>query len=417
VILKVGENSKATATISPSNASNKNVTWSSNNTSVAKVSSNGTITAMSVGSAVITAKSSQGGYTDTCVVTVKSNTISVTGIIVSPATMNLNVGQTSSVSATVSPSNASNKNVTWSSNNTSIANVTSSGTVTGVSEGTAVITGTTDNGGYADTCVVTVKSNVVYVTGISVSPATLNLNTGETYNAVATVYPSNATNKNVTWSSNNTSVANVSSNGTITGVYAGTAVITARTSDGGYTDTCVVTVRSNVVSVTGINVSPDTMNLKVGQSSGATANVYPSNATNKNVTWSSNNTSIARVSSNGTITGVSEGTAVITGTTSDGGYTDTCIVYVKADEVVTPNATVKITFGDHIDGATDIFASVVLSESGKTPKIESNLNYTVVKVSDTVYHVCMTITEGSHGTAAISVTGTGITSAELSMGY
>ena len=262
-----------------------------------------------------------------------------------------------------------------------------------------------------------VTPSTIAVTGITVSPATMDIKVGESFNATATVSPSNATNKNVTWSSNSNSVATVSSNGTIAGLSQGTAVVTARTEDGGYTDTCVVTVTANTIAVTGITVSPATMNLKVGENSNATATVSPSNATNKNVTWSSNSNSVATVSSNGTITGLSKGTAVITATTADGGYTDTCIVTVTEVVIVAPNATAKITFGDHIDGATEIFASVVISEVGKTPTIDSNLSYSITKISDKVYHVKMVITEGSHGTLAVSVSGTGITSAESTMKY
>jgi len=332
--------------------------------------------------------------------------------------MNLKVGTQGNAVAIVTPSNATNKNVTWNSNNSSVATV-SNGQITGLSVGTAVVTATTVDGGYTDTCIVTVTAQTpttIDVLGITVTPETMNLKVGQNSTATATVTPANATNKNVTWSSNNSSVATVS-NGNITGLSVGTAVVTAKTVDGGYTDTCIVTVTPNTIAVTGITVTPSTMNLYVGQHSTATATVTPSNATNKNVTWSSNNNSVATVSSNGNITGLSVGTAVVTATTVDGGYTDTCTVTVKEEVVVIPNATAKITFGDHIDGATEIFASVVISQGDKNPTIESNLNYSITKVSDTVYHVRCTIAEGSHGTLAVSVSGTGITSAESTMKY
>ena len=256
----------------------------------------------------------------------------------------------------------------------------------------------------------------VHASGITVSPSDLDLKIGESSYATATISPSNTTNKNVNWTSNNSSVATVNSNGLIVGVSAGTAVITATSVDGGYSDTCVVTVKASTIAVSGLTVSPSNTTLNVGTTSYATATIYPSNATNKNVNWTSNNSSVATVNSNGQIVGVSAGTAVITATSVDGGYSDTCVVTVKANEVVT-NATVKITFGDHIDGATDMFASVVISEGGKTPVIESNLNCEVTKVNDTVYHVRMTITEGSHGTVALSVSGNGITTTQNTNSY
>jgi uncharacterized protein YjdB len=414
--LKIGESSYATATVSPSNATNKNINWTSNNSSIATVNSNGQIVGKSVGTAVITATSVDGGYSDTCIVTVKTSTVAVSSLIVSPSNTNLNVGESLNATATISPSNATNKNINWTSNNSSVATVNSNGQIVGVSAGTAVITATSVDGGYSDTCVVTVKASTVAVSGLTVSPSNTTLNVGETSYATATVYPSNATNKNVNWSSNNNSVATVNSNGQIVGVSAGTAVITATSVDGGYSDTCVVTVKTSTIAVSGLTVSPSNTTLNVGNTSYATATVYPSNATNKNVNWTSNNSSVATVNSNGQIVGVSAGTAVITATSVDGGYSDTCVVTVKANEVVT-NATVKITFGDHIDGATEMFASVVISEGGKTPTIESNLNCEVTKVNDTVYHVRMTITEGSHGTVALSVSGNGITTTQNTNSY
>ncbi|MDD2376114.1 MAG: Ig-like domain-containing protein [Clostridia bacterium] len=417
LIFNIGNKYDAIATVLPSNASNKNVNWSSNDSSVATVSSNGQIVAIAQGNTIITAKTLDGYYTKNCVVTVRANTIAVTGIAVTPETVNLNVGETSSASATVYPSNASNKNVNWSSNSSSVATVSSNGTITGVSQGTAVITVESASGEYTDTCVVTVTPNVIAVTGITVTPETMNLNVGETSSASATVYPSNASNKNVNWSSNSSSIATVSSNGTITGVSQGTAIITVESASGEYTDTCVVTVTPNFIAVTGITVTPETMNLNVGETSSASATVSPSNANNVLVNWSSNSSSIATVSSNGTITGVSQGTAVITAKSVDGEYTDTCTVTVIPVEIVVPNATAKITFGDHVDGATEIFASVVISKGGLVPTIESNLSNEVVKVNDTVYHIRVTITEGSHGVAVISVSGSDITTSEKTMSY
>ena len=162
----------------------------------------------------------------------------VTGVTVSPTTVSLAVGKTKTLTATIAPSDATNKSVTWSTSNSSVATVSSSGKVTAKSKGTANITVTTSDGGYTATCSVTVTQPV---TGVSLNTNTLNLNIGGTSTLTATVSPSNANNKNVTWSSSNTSIATVS-NGVVTAIASGITTITVTTSDGGFTATCQVTV-------------------------------------------------------------------------------------------------------------------------------------------------------------------------------
>jgi uncharacterized protein YjdB len=152
---------------------------------------------------------------------------------------------------------------------------------------------------------------------------------GDTGTLVATVAPANATNKNVTWASDNEAVATVV-NGVVTPVAAGTATITVTTEDGGKTATCAVTVNPASVAVTGVTLDQSTMTLTAGGDTGTlVATVAPANATNKNVTWSTSNAAVATVA-NGVVTPVAEGTATITVTTEDGGKTATCAVTVQA---------------------------------------------------------------------------------------
>ena len=175
--------------------------------------------------------------------------VAVTGVTVSPSTLTLEVGKTSTLTATVTPSNATNKTVTWSSSNTSVATVSSAGVVTGVAAGSATITATTQDGGKKATCAVTVKAASVAVTGVTLNKTSLSLGVGKTSTLTATVVPSNATDKSVTWSSSNTSIATVSSAGVVKGVKAGSATITVKTNDGGYTATCAVSVHKTPTKV------------------------------------------------------------------------------------------------------------------------------------------------------------------------
>lgn len=176
------------------------------------------------------------------------------------------------------------------------------------------------------------SSGVVPATGVSLTPDVLNVEKGSTIQLSTSVTPLNATNKTVTYSSNNTNVATVSANGLVSAVNEGQAIITVTTQDGNFTDSTSVTVNpaGTGTAVTGVSVSPETRSLTLGNSFTATATITPANATNKNVTWSSSNSSVADVNSSGIVTSTGIGTAVITATTVDGGFTDSVNVTVSS---------------------------------------------------------------------------------------
>lgn len=177
------------------------------------------------------------------------------------------------------------------------------------------------------------QSTTVGVTGVSLNNTTLTLNAGSTSTLIATVLPSNATNKSVTWSTNNSSVASVN-NGTVTAVSTGSAIITASTVDGNYTATCSITVTANTVSVTGVNLSAHTLEMSsIGETYTINYTISPNNATNKNITWSSSEPTVATIEDH-LITAKGDGTAIISITTADGGYSDYCTVTVNTSTVV-----------------------------------------------------------------------------------
>ena len=233
-----GDTQTLTATVSPSNATDKSVTWSSNNTSIATVSSSGVVTAKSPGTATITVRTNDGGKTATCTVTVKAKVIPVTGISLNTSSMTMKVGETKALSATVTPSNATDKTVTWISSNTSVATVDSNGKVTAKSAGSATISATA--GSFTANCSVTV---VVPVVSVSLNKTELTLEKGKNATLTATINPSNATDKTVTWKSSNTAIAMVDQTGKVTAIEVGSAVITVTTNDGSKTATCSVTVK------------------------------------------------------------------------------------------------------------------------------------------------------------------------------
>jgi len=175
----------------------------------------------------------------------------------------------------------------------------------------------------------TAANPTVSVTSVSLNKPSTSLLVNHTETLFAIIEPDNATNRNVTWSSNNTSAATVSAGGVVTAVAVGTATITVTTDDGGKTASCIVTVSNVAVAVTGVSVNKSSVSLVVGATEDLTAAITPANATNQIVTWSSDNTSVAAVSEDGVVTAENVGTATITVTTDDGGKTASCTVTVN----------------------------------------------------------------------------------------
>ena len=251
--LTVGDTLTLTKTIYPSDATNQAVTWTSSSDAVASVDSNGKITAKTAGSAVITCKSvSDNSVVGICNVTVKAKVqtpseIKVNKITLNKTTASVTKGKTLQLTATVTPGNATKKEVKWSTSNKNVAMVSTSGLVTAKSAGTATITCTAQDGSSVKaTCKITVKNPVVKVTKVTLNKTTATLAPKETLTLKATVAPTNATNKAVTWKSSNTKIATVSSSGKVTAKAAGTVTITCRAKDGsGKKATCKITVYTN----------------------------------------------------------------------------------------------------------------------------------------------------------------------------
>ena len=327
--LTEGETETLTATVRPDNADNRKVTWSSDKTEIATVDGAGKVTAVKPGEAVVTVTTEDGGKTATCKVTVKAKAIGVTEVTLDKTELTLTEGETETLTATVRPDNADNRKVAWSSDKTEVATVDGAGKVTAVKAGEAVITVTTEDGGKTASCKVTVKAKAVGVTEVTLDRAELTLTEGETETLTATVKLDNADNRKVTWSSDKTEIATVDGAGKVTAVKAGEAVVTVTTEDGGKTASCKVTVKAKVVPVTGVDVKPWSVTIGVNGTTKLTCTVVPSNATNRNVRWESDNPSVATVDSDGNVRAVSAGVAKVSAVTEDGGFRSGCTVTVK----------------------------------------------------------------------------------------
>jgi uncharacterized protein YjdB len=424
----VGSTVQLSLAFTPSATSDQSAIYSSSNTAVASVDASGKVTAVSAGTAIITATANDktnGTLTASCTVTVKN---------LSNIALSKSVTVSSSESATYPGSNAVDGNTTtrWASAfsdpqwiqidlgaSYKIYNVilnweaasakdyaiqisadgstgwTTIATKTGMATGARVdnlsVAGTgryIKMNGTARTSIygyslfefgVYGESDVVIpVTGVNISPTSVSVATNSTSQLSAVVAPSNATNQNVTWASSNTAVATVNTSGLVTGISSGSATVTVTTVDGSKTDVCTVTVSN--VAVTGVTVSPATVSVGVNSTSQLSATVTPSNAANKNVTWSSNNTAVATVSSTGLVTGVSNGTAVITAKTVDGAFTSTSAITVT-------NVTNKLTNGDFSNGITGWTTYVDPAASGTFSVVSGQLFANITNGGSQVWHV------------------------------
>jgi len=262
--------------------------------------------------------------------------IEVESVRLSASSLELTVGDQKSLNATISPANATNKNISWTSSRPNVASVTSDGIVEGLSAGTSVIIATSANGIKAN-CDIVVKEKVVPVTSITLDRATFTMTEGDTQTLTATVKPDDASDKTVTWTSSNTSVAKVDG-GKVTAVVQGTATITAKAGD--KTATCTVTVEKKVVPVTSISLNRTTLTMTEGDTQTLSATVKPDDASDKTVTWTSSNTSVAKVDG-GKVTAVAQGTATITAKAGD--KTATCAVTVNP-KIVDTSGPVIVSF-------------------------------------------------------------------------
>ena len=398
-----GDTFKLTATVLPVNTTDsKDISWSSNNEAVATVSEDGTVTAKSVGTAVITATSTNG-KTASCTVTVEKKLIPITEVSLSESAVGIIEGNTHKLTATVLPENTTDsKSVSWSSSNEAVATVSEDGTITAKSVGTAVITATSSNGKTAG-CTVTVSKKEIPITEVHLDKSSATLTEGDSTTLVATVLPENTTDgKSIKWSSSNVAVATVDLMGKVTAKSAGTAIITA-TSENGKTASCAITVEKKLIPITEVLIDKSSATLTEGDSTTLTATVLPENTTDrKDISWSSSNNDIATVDTTGHVEAKKAGTVIITATSSNG-KTAECTVTVEKKLIPITEVSLSESAVGIIEGNTHKLTATVLPENttdSKSVSWSSN-NEAVATVSEDG-----TITAKSAGTAVITATST-----------
>lgn len=384
---------RLTAVVTPAEASNKSVVWESDNSAVATVSADGVVTGKGEGEATITAKTVDGGKIATRTIEVSS--VLPKSLKLSQTQANLAVNSTMPLTATVLPSNTTDKSVSWESSKPEVVAVYD-GRLYGLSEGEAEITAISNvDHTLKSTCIVTVSFQKP--TGVIVSPSTVNMAVDQTKKLSATVMPNTASDKSVVWSSSNESVATVDEYGVVTAVgtgeeETGTATITAKAAvkeategedpegeseeeEGEEGETaqkeiygeCIVTVSKEIVPDSiFLSIPKDVTEedeaekdvteedqaeedaaeedeteetaikeatIDIGKTITLNVTVLPEDATNREVRWSSSDTYVATVSSSGVVTGKQNGTTVITAVTKSGSRKDFCRITVEAVQI------------------------------------------------------------------------------------
>lgn len=321
------------ANVLPENASNKSVTWTSSDISVAMVSPDGTVYAIKPGQATIMATTVDGGFVALCKVTVKAKTIQISNIELTSNSESISVGETLQLNAIISPENASNKTVNWTSTNPLIASVNASGLVTAIAEGkTQIIATTTDGSNLSAICEINVNKLFITISQIQITPSNARITVGQTLNLRAAIAPDDATNKAIKWSSTNPAIATVSESGVVSAISEGNAIIIASTQDGSnLSATCQVEVYTETILVETINLNPMKIEGAVNDTYEIAATVLPTNATNKSINWKSSDESIVTVD-DGSITLHALGTAIITAEAMDGSNVKSeCSIIVSHD--------------------------------------------------------------------------------------
>lgn len=255
--------------------------------------------------------------------TILEEKVPVTGITLDQENISFSdIGASVQLTATILPTDADNQTVIWKSSNTNVAMV-KDGKVTCTGYGTAIITATSEEGEYVATCNVTATKKVVLPSSITLDRKEATIKVGEATTLKANVLPTDADDKTIVWSSENSDIASVTNDGVVTGHKAGTTKIIVTTNANGLKDECILAV---LQPVTGITLDRQNISFaNIGETVQLTASVLPEDASNKNVSWASSDTKVAIVS-NGNVVCTGYGTAVISAITEDGGYMATCVI-------------------------------------------------------------------------------------------
>ena len=367
LIVGAGDSSPAVAlAYEPADATLQKVRWVSSNSAVAQVDEkSGSVSGIKVGTCTITAYAKDsGGAKATISVSVVKNGQQVYGVSLDKKSLTLGLNEKSTLKATVTPKQAVDKSIVWVSGNPQVATVSASGVVSGIAEGQGNIYAYSSGGIYA-VCTVTVKK--FEVTGVLLKDTKLTVTIGDKRKLAATIQPSNAYDKTLVWSSSNSTVVTVDQTGATCAVGIGTAAITAKSTNE-KTASCTFTVKPVYITKLSLNETSKSITLKKGDSLGNTvqlsARITPSNATIKDLKWTSSNTKVVVVDDQGLVTIVGYGSATITGNAKDGsGKKATCKFAVSEVKV----SKVKLS------ASASVITVPANNEFGKTVQLRASI--------------------------------------------
>ncbi len=323
--LTINETHQFVVTITPTNLQAPVYTWTTSNKNIVSVDDKGEIKAISVGEATITVFNPDKTLQSSCKVSVQP--INATAISLDIKSLELLVDEEIALTYKITPDNTTNKQITWSSADINIATVDNTGKVKAIGVGETKITAKTNNL-ISDVC--DVKVNPVKATTISLSQNSISMEMSDKQTLSVSFTPVNTTNKKIIWTSSNSSIATVSETGEITGIGEGTAIITAKSDDGGFTANCNINVK-----LKGLILTKTTITTLPNQQELIWVKYSTIDAAYTHATWSSSNPTVAQVTGDGVGTNSasiqtnSVGTAVITATSADGTKIATCNVVVK----------------------------------------------------------------------------------------
>lgn len=318
--LLIGEELQLTVTTTPSSIPVPTIVWTSSNSSIAIVDSEGWVTAKSVGVAKITATTEDFAFQSICNISVLP--IIATGIKLNTDYLELFIGEVDTLTYNIMPPNATDPKINWFSLDSLIAFIDQDGIVKANALGSTTIFIKTGNS-FSDSCNILVKP--IPISSIELSEKSITIEVNESAILVVTIIPENATNKNIFWSSSNNSIATVN-NGAIQGNGVGNAVITAKSESGDFIALCDVIV--NPISVKSVIFDIINLNLIPAEKALLIATVLPTNAFNKTLKWESSNEGVAIVDNSGNVTAKNIGSAIITAKSEAGNFSASCNVNV-----------------------------------------------------------------------------------------
>jgi uncharacterized repeat protein (TIGR02543 family) len=416
----INETVQMTAEVSPSDATNTNVTWSViNETGKATIDSNGVLTGVANGTITVKATAKDGSGvsgTKTVTVTATDVVVPVSQITVTSTTGLSKItanGGTLQMTASVLPADANNQNVAWSvENKTGSATISDTGLVTAVSNGTVTIKATAKDGsGVVGSTTITIsgQSTLIPISSITVTgknDADTIATDGGTLQMSASILPTTASNKLVTWSVEKVGDANtkmtgnatISSTGLLTAVADGTVTVKATAKDGtGIVGTKIVTISKQSIKVTGIDISGGTQINSPNGTLKMSAAISPADATKKDVTWSvQNKTGTATIDTDGTLHAVSNGTVEVTATAVDGSGVSKSVEITISGQTT----TIPIT-GITVSGENN--SSSITTDDGTLKMIATILPSNATVISNPP--VTWSVISGT-GTATIDADGT-----------